>query len=86
MDINVIVTYLATIVFLFIFGKVFIKPLKTILKLIINSILGGALIYLINLISGAFGFSIGLNMFTAIFVGLLGVPGAILLVIIKILL
>ena len=84
MDTNLI-TYLACICFLFIFGKVFIVPIKKILKLVVNSILGGTTIYLINLIGGSFGFHIGLNIFTSVLVGLLGLPGAVCLVIVKLL-
>ena len=51
MDTNII-TYLACICFLFIFGRIFIVPIKKILKLIINSILGGLTIFLINLVGG----------------------------------
>ena len=46
--------------------------------------MGGLIIYLINLIGGLFAFHIGLNYITAILVGILGVPGAILLVVLKI--
>lgn len=67
MDSNII-TYLACICFLFIFGRVFIVPITKLFKLIINSILGGLLIYIINLIGGGFGFHIGLNFFTSILV------------------
>lgn len=84
MDTNLL-TYLACICFLFIFGKVFIVPIKKILKLVINSILGGITIFLINLIGGTFGFHIGLNIFTSILIGLLGLPGAVCLVIIRLL-
>lgn len=84
MDTNLI-TYLACICFLFIFGKVFILPIKKILKLVINSILGGVTIFLINLIGTTFGFHIGLNIFTSILVGLLGLPGVVCLVIVKLL-
>ena len=83
---NTVITFLACICFLFLFGKIFILPIKSILKLVFNSILGGILIYVINLIGGAFSFHIGLNYITSIVVGILGVPGAILLVFIKILL
>ena len=83
MDINTIGTFVICIILLFIFCKIFIWPLKNILKLIFNSILGGALIYLINIIGMNFGFHIGLNLLTAILVGILGVPGA-LLVLLKI--
>ena len=82
MDTNLL-TYLACICFLFIFGRIFIIPIKKILKLLINSILGGIIIFLINLIGGYFGFHIGLNIFTSILVGLLGIPGVIFLIVVK---
>ena len=83
MDNNVVITYLACILFLFVLGRVFIVPLKMIVKIIFNSILGVLLLYVINFIGATFGFHIGLNVLTAIFVGVLGVPGAILLMILK---
>ena len=67
MDGNLI-TYLACICFIFIFGRIFIVPIKKILKLVFNSILGGITIFLINLIGSNFGFHIGLNIFTSIIV------------------
>lgn len=70
MDTNLL-TYLACICFIFIFGRIFILPLKKILKLIFNSILGGISIFLINLIGGTFGFHIGLNFFTSILIRLI---------------
>lgn len=80
-----IITYLACICFLFIFGKIFIIPIKKILKLVLNSILGGLTIFLINLVGAMFNFHIGLNIFTSVLVGLLGLPGAVCIVIIKLL-
>lgn len=85
LDTNTIITYLACIAFLFIFGKVFAVPLAKIAKLILNSILGAILIWIINLIGASFQFSIGINIITAIFVGILGLPGAILLIVLKLL-
>ena len=58
-------------------------PIKKVLKLILNSILGGVLIFAINLVGQYFNFHIGLNAITAILVGILGVPGAICLIVIK---
>ena len=86
LDFNNIIAYIACIFFLFIFGKVFIVPIKTIIKLVINSVLGGVVIFLINFIGAYFNFHIGLNIITSIFVGILGIPGAIVIVIIKLLL
>ena len=70
---NNIITYLACICFIFIFGRIFIVPIKKILKLVLNSVLGGLIIFIINLV------------FTSILVGLLGLPGAVCLIIIKLL-
>lgn len=50
MDQNAIITFLACILTLLLFGKILIIPLKTILKIIFNSLLGGILIYVINVI------------------------------------
>lgn len=85
-DFNNIIAFIACIFFLFIFGKLFIVPIKTILKLVLNSFLGAFLIYIINLIGALWNFHIGINIITSIFVGVLGIPGAIAIVIIKILL
>lgn len=85
MDFNNIIAFIACLFFLFIFGKILIVPIKTILKLCINSLLGALLILMINTIGSFFGFHIGLNFITSIFIGVLGIPGAIVMMIIKLL-
>lgn len=82
METNAIITFFICIIVIFILGK-FLLHFKNVLKILINSILGGLLIYIINIIGINFNFHIGLNIFTAIFVGILGVPGAVLLIILK---
>ena len=86
MDFNSVITFLACIIFLFIIGKVFAVPFRSVFKLVINSVFGGILIYIINLIGAGFNFHIGLNILTSLLVGLLGIPGAMLLIILKIIL
>ena len=80
-----IIIFLACICFLCILGRIFIIPIKWICKLIFNSILGALLIFAINLIGSIWGFHIGINFFTAIIVGILGIPGAIFLIVISLL-
>ena len=65
---NTIIIFLSCIAAIIIFGKVLIWPLKNIIKLVLNSILGGLLIWIINSIGASFGFHIGLNIITSIFV------------------
>lgn len=84
MDTNMLLIYIACIIGIFIFGKIFIVPIKIIMKLIINSVLGIILLYLINLIGGIWGLHIGINVVTTLVVGILGIPGAILLTILTI--
>lgn len=86
LDTNTLIVYLACICFLFLFGRIFILPIKSVLKLVLNSILGGVIIYVINLIGGVFSFHIGLNYITAILTGILGIPGVVLLIILKLIL
>ena len=68
MNINII-TYLACICFLFIFGRIFIVPIKKVLKLVLNSILGGIVIWLINFFGASINLHIGINFITSILVG-----------------
>lgn len=50
MDTNVIITFFACVLALFVFGRLLVVPIKTILKIVFNSLLGGVLIYIINII------------------------------------
>lgn len=84
MDINIIISVVICIIFLLIFGKIFLLPVKKIFKLVINTGLGALAIFVINTIGTSFGFHIGLNIINALIVGILGIPGAALLILLKI--
>jgi inhibitor of the pro-sigma K processing machinery len=84
MDIKMLLVYFACVIAIFIIGKILFVPLKMIFKLILNSILGGILIWLINLVGITWGLHIGINVITMLTVGLLGVPGAVLLTVLAI--
>lgn len=86
MEIINILTYISALCIIFVLCRIFILPLKVIGKLFLNSFIGIILILLINLIGGLFNFHIGLNFFTIIFVSILGIPGTILLTVIKLIL
>lgn len=79
---NYIVLIFAAIATLVI-AKFLAWPLKKIIKLGINIILGAILIYLINVFGAAIGISITFNIITALIVGIFGLPGAILLIILS---
>ncbi len=84
MDIKMLLVYFACVIAIFIIGKILFVPLKMIFKLILNSILGGILIWLINLAGITWELHIGINVITMLTVGLLGVPGAVLLTVLAI--
>ena len=80
-DIGVFLTYAGMVILIFLVGKIFLWPLKMILKLAANSLIGGLTILVINAIGAGFGIFIPLNMLSALIVGALGIPGAALLLI-----
>jgi len=83
MEGNIVIAYLSAIIVLFILAKVFILPIKWIARLIGNSLLGLILLWIVNLIGTNFNFSIGINIFTILLSGILGIPGVILLIIVQ---
>ena len=85
MDIvGILLAFAAGLVVLYLLAMVLVVPLKWIGKLIISSIIGFIVLTVINLIGGAlFGFTLPLNVVNALVTGIFGVPGVILLVILK---
>lgn len=61
----------------------FFKQLKGIFLLFLNTALGWAGLYIFNLLFASVGFSIGINIASASIVGVFGVPGVLLLAILK---
>lgn len=80
---SVIFAYIIGILFLFVLGRLLLVPMKYVLRFVFNGLLGGAVILLVNFIGGFFEFQIALNIVSALVVGFLGIPGALLLVILK---
>lgn len=58
-------------------------PIRILIKLLINGLIGGVLLFFFNLIGGIFGLSILINPLNAIIAGVLGVPGVILILILQ---
>ena len=73
----------ALIILALVLFKIFTKPLRLFLKLILHTVFGFIALFVINLIGGIFGITIGVNLLNAVIVGVFGLPGAALLLIIK---
>lgn len=82
--INLIVFVIALFLLL-IFGKILLLPLKIIFELIINGVVGGIVLLLSNALIGSSGYYIDVNPLSTLIVGIFGVPGYIVLLLLRIL-
>ena len=62
------------------------KPLAWMLKFLLHAAMGYAFLFLFNFVGAWIGVSLGLNWVNAAVAGVLGVPGVVLLLLIKYLL
>ena len=80
---SVIIGYALGLILLYLVGWLLLVPLKTILKFIYNGILGGIILWILNLIGGLIHVTVAINPITALIVGFLGVPGIILILLLQ---
>lgn len=83
MDFTMILPMLIGVAILFVVLKLLALPMKLIIKLVINGVVGAVIIFVVNLIGANFGFTIDLNWITALIVGILGVPGVVIVTILQ---
>ena len=62
---------------------VFSAPLRLAGKALLNTLLGLGALILLNVTSPFTGLSLGVNLFNALVVGVLGVPGVVLLLLVQ---
>ncbi len=86
MDIYVVIAYFVGVFLLYVIGRLLLIPLRIIFNLMVNAVIGGAMLLIVNLIGGIWGIFIGINPITALIAGLLGIPGVILLIALRLLL
>ena len=63
--------------------KLFASPLKLAGRLLVNTLLGFALLGLLNVLGILAKLSLGLNLFNALIIAVLGVPGLALLILLR---
>jgi inhibitor of the pro-sigma K processing machinery len=80
---DVILAYAVGLVLLYAVGWLLLVPLKIILKFIYNAIIGGIILWVLNLVGGFIGITVAINPVTALIVGFLGVPGLILILLLQ---
>lgn len=63
--------------------RVFSAPLRIALRLLLNTLLGFLALWAVHLTAGITGIALGLNLWNALVVGVLGVPGFLLLLLVQ---
>ena len=86
MDFSVIIVIAAIVLGVIIVLRLLAKPIRFIFKLLINTMLGFVLLWLVNFFGGGLGIALELSLLNALVVGLLGIPGVLLLLAIHFLL
>jgi len=85
-DVWSIIAYAVAVVLLWMLGKLLDWPIKRVSRLILNSLLGGLALVIINLLGTFVGFRIAINPLNALVAGVFGIPGILLLILLPILL
>lgn len=62
---------------------IFAKPIKTLAKICINSVIGVSALFITNFLLAPIGLGVGINAVTALITGILGIPGFISLYLIN---
>jgi inhibitor of the pro-sigma K processing machinery len=79
LEVSVFLAYAFGMLMVYILGRFLLFPLKWILWGIASSLCGGVVIMIINLLGDVYGILIPLNMITAAIVGVLGLPGLVMI-------
>ena len=58
-------------------------PLRLALKLLVNTLLGFLALWVVGLTAGVTGIALGLNLWNALVIGILGLPGFALLLLVQ---
>ena len=82
-EIGILLAYGFGILVLYLLGYLLLVPIKFLLKLLCNSLFGGVFILVINRVADPWDIHIPLNILSAILTGILGLPGIILLVVLR---
>ncbi len=63
--------------------RILFAPVKFILKVVVNSVIGAVVLVILNRVFLNMGVFIGVNPISSLTVGILGVPGLVLLIILQ---
>lgn len=81
-----ILAYALGLLFLYIFCRIFIKPIKWLVKCLANGIIGSIFLSIVNFVGGFAGVFVIINPLTSLLSGFLGIPGVIMVALVQYLL
>ena len=81
-----IMAYSLGLIIIYVCCRIFAKPLKWVLRLTVNAILGGLVLAAVNFVGGFAGMAVIINPLTSLIAGLLGLPGVALVILMQYLL
>lgn len=85
-SIGTILLVIVAVLLIWLLLKILKTPLKWALKLLLNAACGFVALFILNLLGEMVGASLDMTWLNAIIIGVLGIPGVVLLIIVKYLL
>jgi len=82
-ELNVILATVFGLFVLYFVGKILVTPVRFAVRVMLSGVVGAVLILIFNLAGSIFGAVIGVNAFTVLVVGYLGLPGLVMLVLLQ---
>lgn len=87
MELRVLIAYLFGLGLLYLIARVLVLPVRILLRLLYNALVGAVLLALVNFVgSYVLGVYLPINPVTALVAGFLGIPGVVLLIVLQYLL
>ena len=84
MDLSqIILAVFLALFFLIALLRIFSTPLRIAFRLLANTLLGFLALWVANLTAGVTGIVLGFNLLNAVLIGILGVPGFIMLLLVQ---
>lgn len=83
MELSTLLAFAVGVMVLCIILKIISFPIRKIIKLVINAIIGGIVLLCVNYFGAAVGFVLTINWLSALIVGVFGIPGVIIVAILQ---
>ena len=83
---ELVLSFALGLILLYLIGWLLLIPMRFLWRMLAGGLLGGFLLWVVSQFGVLFGYSIAVNPFTALTVGVLGVPGVALVIALSLLL